>query len=65
MSSFFKNFGYLPEPCIEEIWRIFLNFGQNMAIENLKENLILALLIFNTALWLYITTTKKKKKGLP
>ncbi len=34
-----------------------------MAIENLKENLILALLIFNIALWLYITSKKKEKKG--
>jgi len=33
-----------------------------MAIENLKENLILALLIFNIDLWLYITSKKKRKK---
>ncbi len=39
MSSFFY-FGYLLKQCIEEIWQIFVNFGQNMAIENLKENLI-------------------------
>lgn len=39
-SSFF--FGYPLEPCIE-IWQIFLNFGKNLAIENLKKHLILAL----------------------
>jgi len=46
-----------------KIWQIFVNFGQNMAIENLKENLILALLIFNIALWLYNQEKKRKKKG--
>jgi len=45
-----------------KIWQIFVNCGQNMAIENLKENLILALLIFNIDLWLYITSKKKRKK---
>jgi hypothetical protein len=32
----------------------FLNVVDSMAIENLKKNLILALLICNTSFWLYI-----------
>jgi hypothetical protein len=39
-------FGYLLEPCIE-IWKIFLNFDQIMATENLKKHLILALKNFS------------------
>jgi hypothetical protein len=55
---------YLLEPCIENSGKFFVNFGQNMAIENLKAYLILALLNFlkNMALWLYMTSKKKKKR---
>jgi hypothetical protein len=38
----FNIFGYLLEPCIK-IWQPFLNFGQNMAIENLTKLMSLAL----------------------
>jgi hypothetical protein len=30
-----------------------------LAIENLKKHMILALLLFNTAFWLYIASPKK------
>jgi hypothetical protein len=43
-----------------EIWRFLLKFGQTMAIENLKQHLILALLVFNIAfLAIYIAIKKR------
>jgi hypothetical protein len=39
--------GYPLEPSIGEIWHFFLNFGQIVAIENLKKHSNLVLLIFN------------------
>ncbi len=40
---------------------IFLNFCQILAIENLKNHIILALLICNIAFWLYVASGTKKK----
>jgi len=37
----------------------FLNFGQIMAIENLRNYKTLALCIFNIAFWLFIASKKK------
>jgi hypothetical protein len=48
----------LHEWCIE-IWQILLKFNQILAIENLKKHLILPLLIFNIAFWLYRASQKK------
>jgi len=48
----------LLERCIE-IWQIFLKSNQILAIENLKKHLILPLLIFNIAFWLYRASQKK------
>jgi asparagine N-glycosylation enzyme membrane subunit Stt3 len=54
----------LATPTWEEIWRVFLNFGQFLAIENLEKYLILAfLMIFIVIFWLSIASRKKKKKG--
>jgi hypothetical protein len=38
---------------------IFLNFHRILAIENVKKYLVLALLIFDIAFWLYIANQKK------
>jgi len=46
----------------KEIWRFFLNFGRILAIESFKNNMILAISIFNAAFWLY-KASKKKKAG--
>jgi hypothetical protein len=43
-----QKFGLNPE----NIWRFFLKIGRIMAIEVLKNHLILALKIFNIAFWL-------------
>jgi hypothetical protein len=43
-----------------KLWRYFLNFGQIMAIENIKKHLIcLALLIFIIAFWLFVASKTK------
>jgi hypothetical protein len=43
-----------------KIWRFFFDFGQIVAVENLKKrHLTLALLIFNLSFWLYIVSQKK------
>jgi hypothetical protein len=49
-------FGYPLEPGIEEIWRLFLDFGRFMAIDNFPQFLfILAVLIFlMSTIWLHI-----------
>lgn len=54
-------FAYLLEACIE-ILQNFLRFGQNITIENLKRNLILALFILNIVFWLHIAKKKVDKK---
>jgi hypothetical protein len=41
----------------------FLDFGQIMAIENLKNNFFLAFFIFNFHFWLYIDHQQKEKKA--
>jgi len=43
----------------KEIWRFFLNFGRILATENFKNNMILAISIFNAAFWLYKASKKK------
>jgi hypothetical protein len=52
-------FCYLLEPYIE-IWCFYKKIDEILAIENLKRHMILALIIFNIAFWLYIP---KRKKG--
>jgi formate hydrogenlyase subunit 3/multisubunit Na+/H+ antiporter MnhD subunit len=45
------------------MWRVFLNFGRILAIENLEQYLILAfLIILIITFWLSIARRKKKKK---
>jgi len=44
----------------KEIWRFFLNFGRILAIESFKNNMILAISIFNAAFWLYKASKKKR-----
>jgi hypothetical protein len=38
----------------------FLNFGQVPAIENLKNHMTVAFLIYNIAFWLCITSKKQR-----
>jgi hypothetical protein len=59
LKTSFYVFGYLLEQCMK-IWWFFLKFGWILVIENLKKHIILALLIFNTTFWLYMTNQKKK-----
>jgi hypothetical protein len=58
LSNIFILFGYLLKP-FTEIWRFFKKIDQNMAIENLKKKLILALNIFHITFWLYRASDKK------
>jgi hypothetical protein len=63
----FYTFGYLLE-WYTEIWWLFLNFDEFLAIENFKKLLILPLLIFNFDYWcvyiyIYIYKGRKNKVG--
>jgi len=58
----FYIFGYfLPGQSIE-IGRFFLIFCRIMAIVKAKKNMILSLLIFNIAFWLWIANPPEKKR---
>jgi hypothetical protein len=57
-----KFFCYLLEPFIEKSGDFFLHFGRIMAIQNLKKDLIAALLVFSIACFLAIHSHPKEKR---
>jgi hypothetical protein len=59
LKTFLYIFGYLLQTGLE-IWRFFLNFGGIKAIQNLKKQMILPLLLFNIAFKVYNIASKKK-----
>jgi len=61
-SKIFKNPSIILATYLNHVYKFgifFLNFGQIMAIENLERHLILALLISNLAIWLFMASGKQ------